>query len=138
MTDRELQERLTAWYAAEVPETERAPEELREAVAAIPATNPTPLRPLSRRRDLRLLAVAAILVVGGALAAGSGLLRFKSVVPPTPSEALLVTPRPSPSASATPTPAAPPSASPTAWITGQQLADLLSRESGYKWVSEDL
>src|SRR5262245_62500538 len=123
MTDRELQERLMAWYAAEVPETERATEELREAVAAIPATNPTPLRPLSRRRDLRLLAVAAILVVGGALAAGSGLLRFKSVVPPIPFEALLVTPGPSPSA--TPTHTAPPQPSPTPWIPGQQLADLL-------------
>ena len=76
MTDRELEERLRAWYAAEVGESERAPAEMRERITAIPASTPMPLRPIARRRNFTLLAVAAVLVVGGGLAAGAGLLRF--------------------------------------------------------------
>jgi hypothetical protein len=135
MTDRELEQRLRAWYAAELAETQQAPIELRERIAAIPDSYPAPRRPLARPRDLRLLAVAAILLVGGALAAGAGLVRLPSVVRPAPSDAVLVTPVPSPSA--TPTATASPPPPPNAWITGQQLADLLSRENGYKWVSAD-
>ena len=37
-----------------------------------------------RGRGITLLAAAALLLVGGALAAGSGLLRLPSVVPPVP------------------------------------------------------
>jgi Tol biopolymer transport system component len=96
MTDRELEQRLRARYAAEVPETESAPEQLREALAAIPRTFPAPLRPVSRRRGFTLLAVAAVLLVGGAMAAGSGLLRFTTVTPPVPSNALLTTTEPTP------------------------------------------
>ena len=33
MTDRELEQRLRAWYAAEVAETESAPADLRETLA---------------------------------------------------------------------------------------------------------
>jgi WD40 repeat protein len=105
MTDRELQERLRAWYAGEVPETQRAPADLREAIAAIPATIPAPLRPLVRGRDVRLLAVAAVLLLGGALAAGSGFLRLPAVVPPAPSQAADLT-TPAPARSATPGPTA--------------------------------
>lgn len=94
MTDRELEQRLRARYAAEVPETESAPQQLREALAAIPRTFPAPLRPVSRRRGFTLLAVAAVLLVGGAMAAGSGLLRFTTVTPPVPSNALLTTTEP--------------------------------------------
>ena len=86
MTDRELEERLRAFYAAEVGESATAPADLRESVTAIPATTSMPLRPLGRRRNFTLLAVAAVLVVGGALAAGSGLVRFTTVVPPAPSD----------------------------------------------------
>jgi Tol biopolymer transport system component len=135
MTDRELKERLRAWYAGEVAETDTAPADLRERIAAIPASHPTPLRPLGRRRDLRLLAVAAILLVGGALAAGAGLLRMPFVVRPAPSDALLVAPEPS--TSEAPAETASPTASPKPWITGQQLADRLSRENGYTWVPQD-
>lgn len=103
MTDRELEQRLRAWYAAEVGQSEAAPADLHESLAAIPLTTPTPLRPLTRRRGFTLLAVAAFLVVGGALAAGSGLLRFSSVVPPMPSTAVLPTSGPSPSETPTTT-----------------------------------
>jgi len=94
MTDRELEQLLRARYAGQVPESETAPGDLRVSVAAIPATAPAPLRPLSRRRNYSLLAVAAVLLIGGAMAAGSGLVQF-SVVPPAPSDALLVSPGPS-------------------------------------------
>src|SRR5262245_7582481 len=95
MTDRELQDRMRAWYAGEVAVSERAPAELRERIAAIPASYPAPLRPLSRRADVRLLAIAAVLLLGGALAAGGGLLRLSSLVPPAPSDAAeLTTPAP--------------------------------------------
>jgi WD40 repeat protein len=99
MTDRELEKRLRAWYAAQVGESETAPEDLRASVAAIPATARAPLRPLGRSRRFNVLAVAAVLIVGGSLAASSGLLRLTSVVPPpAQSDPLLVTPAPEPSA----------------------------------------
>ncbi len=103
MTDRELEERLRAWYAAEVGESERAPAEMRERIMAIPASTPMPLRPIARRRNFTLLAVAAVLVVGGGLAAGAGLMRFTSVVTPSPSD-LAVVPSTSPPPPATPSP----------------------------------
>lgn len=113
MTDRELEQRLRAFYAAEIGEGETAPTDLRQSIATIPATAPAPLRPLGRRRNFTLLAVAAVLLVGGALAAGSGLLRLTSVVPPTPSEALLATSVPSTSETPTETASATASPSPT-------------------------
>ncbi len=48
MTDRELEERLRAWYAAEVGETETAPADLRESLADDPgddADAPAPAGP---------------------------------------------------------------------------------------------
>ena len=86
MTDRELEQRLRAFYADEVGATEAAPTDLRASLAAIPVTTPTPLRPISRRRGFTLLAVAAVLAVGGAVAVGAGLVRFSPVPPPVPSK----------------------------------------------------
>ncbi len=97
MTDRELEDRLRAWYGAEVGDLESAPSDLRDSLAEIPVSSPAPLRPLPSRRGITLLAAAALLVVGGAVAAGSGLLRLSTIVPPTPSDALLATAEPSPS-----------------------------------------
>ena len=70
MTDRELEERLRAWYGTHVGETETAPADLRQTLTTIPATMPVPLRARGGRRPFTLLAVAAVLVVGGAFAAG--------------------------------------------------------------------
>ena len=94
MTDRELEQRLRAWYATEVGATEAAPADLRESLAAIPATTPAPVRPFAGRRRFTLLAVAAVLVVGGVLATGSGLIRLTAVVSPSPSVAVIVPPAP--------------------------------------------
>ena len=102
MTDRELEGRLHAWYAAEVGETETAPDGLRDSLVAIPATMPIPLRAPDRRRGFTLLAVAAVLVVGGVLAAGSGVMRPKPAVTPAPNVAV-VPPSASPAVT-TPTP----------------------------------
>ena len=49
-----------------------------------------PARRFGRGRGLTLLAVAALLLVGGAVAAGSGLLRLPSVVPPVPAPTIPV------------------------------------------------
>ena len=107
MTDRELEQRLRAWYEAEVGSTEAAPVGLRESVATIPVTTPAPLRPLSGRRRFTLLAVAALIVVGGALGRR---FRFPAVTP-------VVTPAPSPAAiapgSPSPTETGPETPSPT-------------------------
>src|SRR4051812_37455267 len=43
-----------------------------------------PAQRFGRGRGLTLLAAAAVLLVGGAVAAGSGLVRLPSVVPPEP------------------------------------------------------
>ena len=134
MTNRELEQRLRTWYAAQVPESETAPHDLRASLTAIPAAV-APLRLLGGGRRFGLLAVAAVLLVGGALAGGSGLLRQTAIVPPTPSEELPATPVPSTSKAPAETPS--PTASPKQWITGRQLADLLSSENGYRWVSVD-
>jgi hypothetical protein len=90
MTDRELEQRLRAWYRTEVGEGEAAPPSLRRDVAAIPRTTPIPIRPLGGRRGFTLLAAAALLLVGGAAAAAAGLLRLPSVVPPQPAPSLAV------------------------------------------------
>ena len=47
-------------------------------------TRTFPARRFGRGRGITLLAAAALLLVGGALAAGSGLLRLPTVVPPVP------------------------------------------------------
>jgi hypothetical protein len=89
MTDHELEQRLRAWYAAEVDGIDGAPADLREGLAAIPVSTPVARPPLSRRRGMTLLAVAAVLVVGGAVAAGSGFLTPKPIVTPPPNVAVV-------------------------------------------------
>src|SRR3954471_16352962 len=73
-----------------------------------------PVRPLRRDRGLTLFAAAALLLVGAALAAGSGLLRLPSVVPPVPAPSFGVVATASPDANPTPTPTLSASPSPTA------------------------
>jgi hypothetical protein len=86
MTDRELERRLRHWYGDAVGEQETAPIELRRRIAAIPIAPPAPLRRRSRRGPLTLLAVAALLLVSGAMTAGSGVMRLTT--PPAPSPSL--------------------------------------------------
>lgn len=103
MTDQELEQRLQAWYRAEAGEGETAPLSLRRDVAAIPQTPPRPARRFGRGRGITLLAAAALLLVGG-VAAGAGLLRLPSLVPPQPAPSLAVVPTPSPAPSETASP----------------------------------
>ena len=72
-----------------------------------------PVRRLGRGRGMTLLAAAALLLVGGALAAGSGILRLPTVVPPVPEPSFAVVTTASPKATTTPTPNASASPSPT-------------------------
>ena len=66
-----------------------------------------------RGRGMTLLAAAALLLVGGALAAGSGLLRLPSVVPPVPEPSVIAVATASPDATfPSPSESAAPSASP--------------------------
>jgi Galactose oxidase, central domain/Domain of unknown function (DUF5122) beta-propeller len=88
MTDRDLEARLGAFYRTEVGEGETAPLALRRDVVAIPRTIPQRARWFGRSRYLTLLAAAALLLVGGAMAAGSGLVRLPSLVPPVPAPSL--------------------------------------------------
>ena len=70
-------------------------------------------RRFGRGRGMTLLAAAALLLVGGALAAGSGLLRLPSVVPPVPDPSVVAVATASPDAtSPSPSESAAPSASP--------------------------
>jgi Tol biopolymer transport system component len=82
MTDRELDERLRAWYRAEIPGDLAAPAALRSQVAAIPQASPVRSRRSVSRRGITLLAAALLTtaIVGGALLSASG--RLQSVVPP--------------------------------------------------------
>ena len=65
-----------------------------------------------RGRSMTLLAAAALLIVGGALAVGSGVVRVPSVVPPVPAPSFAVLATASPDATTTPIPSASPSPSP--------------------------
>ena len=70
-------------------------------------------RRFGRGRGITLLAAAALLLVGGALAAGSGLLRLPTVVPPVPEPSVIAVATASPDAtSPSPSESAAPSASP--------------------------
>ncbi len=70
-----------------------------------------PVRRFGRGRGMTLLAAAALLIVGGALA-GSGILRLPSVVPPVPAPSFAVLATASTDATTTPRPSASPSPSP--------------------------
>src|SRR6187402_351950 len=71
-----------------------------------------PIGRFGRGRGMTLLAAAALLV-GGALAAGSGLLRLPTVVPPVPEPSVVAVATASPDATfPTPSESAAPSASP--------------------------
>ena len=86
MTDHELEQRLRAFYRAEIPVEQAAPSALRSRIAAIPQVSPTPLRRVASRRGLRVLALAAVLTtatIGGALLAGSGNVDPPPVVAPS-------------------------------------------------------
>ena len=111
MTDRELEARLRAFYRTEAGEGETAPLALRLDVVAIPRTDLQRARWFGRGRGLTLLAAAALLLVGGAMA-GSGLVRLPSVTPPAPAPSVAVVQPPSP-ASETPSPATSSSPAPT-------------------------
>jgi hypothetical protein len=64
-----------------------------------------------RGRGMTLLAAAALLLVGGALAAGSGILRLPTVVPPVPEPSVVAVATASPDATS-PSPSATPTAPP--------------------------
>ncbi len=104
MTDDDLERRLRAWYRTEINEGETASLSLRRDVAAIPRS---PSR-LGRRfgrgrgRGITLFAAAALVLLGGAAAVGSGLLRLPSVVPPKPPPSFALVPTASPAASPSP------------------------------------
>jgi hypothetical protein len=112
MNDRDLEARLRAWYRAEAGETETAPLSLRQDVVAIPWTATRRGRRFGRGRGLTLLAAAALLLTGGAVAAGSGLVRLPSLVPPGPEPSLAAVATSSPS-SESPAPTALTSPAPT-------------------------
>ncbi len=91
-----------------------------------PRVSPRRAGRFGRGRGLTLLAAAALLLVGGALAAGSGLVRLPSLVPPEPEPSLAADATPPPTtappaptalASPAPTDVAPPVAGPGGvWI----------------------
>ena len=93
-------------------------------------TRTFPARRFGRGRGMTLLAAAALLLVGGALAAGSGILRLPSVVPPVPEPSVIAvataspdatSPSPSESASPTPVPSATPA--PITWTEASLKED---------------
>jgi hypothetical protein len=78
MTDHDLEQRLRAWYRAEIPADVTAPADLRSRVVLIPQAQARSRRSDGgrggSRRGVTLLAAAALLataLVGGALVAGS-------------------------------------------------------------------
>ena len=89
MTDRELEQRIRAWYRSELDQ-QVAPLDLRASVVAIPSAETPRAFGVRRPHRLSLLAAAAILALTaliGALAVGSGLVHLNSVLPPASPDA---------------------------------------------------
>lgn len=79
MTEREFEQRLRAYYRAEAEAAGRLPRELRESVWSIPDRMPRSIGFFQTRRGFTMLAAMAMLMallVGAAVAIGSGLLRL--------------------------------------------------------------
>ena len=76
------------------------------------------------------------------MAAGSGLVKLPSVMPPVPAPSLPVAVASPSSAAETPGPVVSPSpatsTAETPWITGQELMDALSAAYGYRWSPNDV
>jgi photosystem II stability/assembly factor-like uncharacterized protein len=130
MTDREFEQRLRAWYHADGPQAEVASEALRQRVLAIP----TAVRRDSPARDrTRLLLLAAALLLGGAVAAGTGIVHLpqRELSPtPLPSEEAQVSPPPS-GPPASPPPQRPPE-QPQVPPTGPLTRDVLAATQGFR------
>jgi hypothetical protein len=84
-------------------------------------TRTFPARRFGRGRGLTLLAATALLLVGGALAAGSGILRLPTVVPPVPEPSVIAVATPSVRPSLGPPPSDP--AGPLAWTPARLAED---------------
>jgi WD40 repeat protein len=75
-----------------------------------------------RNRGITLFAAGALLLVSGAAAVGSGLLRLPSLVPPGPVPSLAIVPTPSPAAESPSPLISPPTVRPSSWTaTGPML-----------------
>jgi hypothetical protein len=84
MTERELEQRLRAWYQSEADAAGPAPMDLQTSVSAIPDAMPSRTGLFGSRRSVVLLAAAAMLVallVGGAIAVGAGLIPWLTEEP---------------------------------------------------------
>lgn len=83
MTEREFEQRLRAFYRAEVESAGPAADQLRDGVWAIPDEMPTRSDLFGTRRFVVLAAAAmlTVLLVGGAIAVGAGLLRWLDLDP---------------------------------------------------------
>jgi hypothetical protein len=89
MTERELEERLRAWYRAQIDSADRAPATLRASLTA--SVEAHPRSGLFGGRSLALLAAAAllaVLMIGSVAAVGSGFIRLATLVPPGPTPVL--------------------------------------------------
>ena len=110
-SDREITDLLHRRSARPAPDGLAAA--VLESLASERALHPSRTAGRSGRRGVVLLAAAALLLVGGALAAGSGLLRLPSVVPPVPEPSVIAVATASPDATfPSPSESAAPSASP--------------------------
>jgi hypothetical protein len=103
----------------------------------LPRATSRPGGRLGRGRGVTLLAAAALLLVGGALAVGSGLVRLPSIVPPVPVPSVALDATPSPGETTTPTPSAATSPSPTPGLdlTWTQVP-LTEQEPHLAWLGD--
>lgn len=116
MTNEELEQRLRAWYRLEIPENETAPAALRSALTAIVIASPSAWRGTASRRNVRMLAVAAVLTTLVGALVGSGTVRLPTKVPPSQPAVVLpidASPRIPPATARPSVPVATPSATPT-------------------------
>jgi hypothetical protein len=90
-----------------------------------------------RGRGVTLLAAAALVLIGGALAVGSGIVRLPAIVPPAPVPSIALDAAASPEAATTPTPSAvaSPTAIPSLDLTWTQVP-LDEQDPHVAWVGD--
>ena len=84
MTDDDLEQSLSRWFAMEIDPSETAPRSLSTSLASIPGAAPLPRSFVGPRFALLAAVLVTATLLAGAIAVGAGLVELPNVPPPPP------------------------------------------------------